>query len=160
MQRTLPIAIDTPCGADFASMTPLARRERLCTACDRKVHDLSGRTDEEVRALLAAGPACIRYLYDANGQRIDELPPGAALVPARSLLSHRSTQRWLRAAALASSAIVFEACGGNDGGRRFADPSGMPGYGAPATELDTNEEDAGADAADTGPSAIDAGRTP
>jgi hypothetical protein len=121
-----PITIDTPCGADFASMTPVAQRQRLCRACDKQVHDLSGRSDDEVRALLTAGPVCIRYLYDANGRIVHQLPRNATLVPARALLSRSDRQRWMQAAAIATSALVFEACGGNDGARRFTDPSTIP----------------------------------
>lgn len=154
MQPDLPLPIHTPCGADFAAMTPVQRRERLCVACDRVVHDLTGRSDEEVRSLLADGPACIRYLYDASGRRLDALPPGATLVPARALLSRSARRRWLQTAALATSVIVLEACGGNDGGRMFSDPTTMPGVypSLPDGPDGSNGQDAGAeDAADAGP---------
>lgn len=130
--------------------------ERSCTACDRKVHDLSGCSDDEVRALLATGPACIRYLYDASGRRLHELPEGATLVPARALLSRRNRQRWLRAAALANAVIVLEACGGNDGGRRFEVPGAMPGARSPDSVPAELDEDAGADAVDAGAASTDA----
>lgn len=114
----LPVAIDTPCGADWNAMTPAGARKRLCGSCDKVVHDLAKRTDDEVEALLANGPVCVRYLYDVHGRRVLEAPAGARIIPAQKLLSKIAQSRWARVAAIAGSAIVFEACGGNDGGYR------------------------------------------
>jgi hypothetical protein len=127
----LPIAIDTPCGADFSSMTAHGARARLCGACDKVVHDLSGRTDDEVEGLLADGPVCVRYLYDVHGQRLTSPPPNARVIPAGTLLSKVAQSRWLRAAALASTAIVFEACGGNNGYRNGPMPRAWENQPAP-----------------------------
>jgi hypothetical protein len=57
MTTRLPVPLRTPCAADFSSMTVLDARARLCAACDAVVHDVSGRTEGEIRALLAGGPA-------------------------------------------------------------------------------------------------------
>ena len=134
----LPIAIDTPCGADWNAMTPAGAKKRLCASCDKVVHDLAKRTDDEIDALLAGGPVCVRYLYDVHGRRLLEAPAGARIIAAQRLLSKVARSRWARAAAIAGSAIIFEACGGNDGGRsRVPEPMMQRGPDA----------DAGADAA-------------
>jgi hypothetical protein len=43
---------------------------RLCAACDKVVHDLSGLTEAESRTLLAgtSQSLCVRYLHDATGR--------------------------------------------------------------------------------------------
>jgi len=115
MQRD-EIPITTPCGADWTSMTPVEARARLCAACNKVVHDLSAMSEAEVRKVIGGGPVCVRYLYDVHGRVIlGGAPEGAKIVPAGALLSKAARSKWLRAAALAASAIVFEACGGNDG---------------------------------------------
>lgn len=111
------VPIHSPCGADFAKMSATELRERFCRACETTVHDLSGRSDAEIQQLLEAGPACVRYVYDRSGKILDRVPEGATLVPARSLMSKLQKSRWLVAAALATTTVVFEACGGNSGGR-------------------------------------------
>jgi hypothetical protein len=85
--------IATPCGVDWRAMSRRghARRARLCSACDKLVHDLSAMAEHEARALLHAPPAeglCIRYLHDANGNLWFEPGGGAAVVPASRLARH------------------------------------------------------------------------
>jgi hypothetical protein len=112
-RRDVPIT--TPCGADWTEMTPKGARARLCAACDKVVHDLSAMDEDSVNGLLAAGPACVRYLYDAHGRVLFDVPANARIVPASALLSKAARSKWLALAAVAASAIVFEACGGNNG---------------------------------------------
>lgn len=136
--------------------------QRLCSACDKTVHDLSAMRAEDARALLASGPACVRYLYDASGKVLRApLPAEARIVPASALLTRAAKSKWLAAAMMAASAIVFEACGGNNGmggasgaldepKRPGADPrpgDAVPDAGAgdaasDATDVDANDVDA------------------
>jgi hypothetical protein len=110
------IRIDTPCGADWSQMTATDARARLCAQCNKVVHDLTAMTEREVRGVVGDGPVCVRYLYDVHGRVLfGGAPAGAKIVPASALLSRAARSRWLAAAALAATAIVFEACGGNDG---------------------------------------------
>jgi hypothetical protein len=114
--RTSDVPIVTPCGADWSEMTAVEARARLCAACDKKVHDLSAMDEGAVRELRATGPLCVRYLYDRHGKIIfGALPEGTKVVPAAALLSKVAKSKWLAAAAVAASAIVFEACGGASG---------------------------------------------
>ncbi len=65
--RMLPIA--RPCTGSFAAMRG-DDRTRFCDACRKEVHDLSARTEEEARALLAAARGarlCVRFARDARG---------------------------------------------------------------------------------------------
>jgi hypothetical protein len=65
--RLLPIA--RPCDASFAAMEGDAQR-RHCAECDKHVHDLSARTEDEARALLRAARGttlCVRFARDALG---------------------------------------------------------------------------------------------
>jgi hypothetical protein len=111
------VPITTPCDADWSTMSPTETRARLCAACDKVVHDLSAMDEREVRAVLRDGPACVRYVYDLHGRIVlGGVPDGARVVPAGSLLSKAAKNKWLRVAAVAATAIVFEACGGNNGG--------------------------------------------
>jgi hypothetical protein len=73
-------------------------------------------TEREVREVVGQGPVCVRYLYDVHGQVIlGGAPAGARVVPASALLSKAARSRFLAAATLAATAIVFEACGGGSG---------------------------------------------
>ncbi len=153
------VAITTPCGADWTEMSPRGARARLCAACDKVVHDLSAMDEDAVRELVAAGPACVRYLYDVHGRILFGGPPaGAKVIPASSLLSKAARSKWAAMAAVAASAIVFEACGGNDGGRGYteerdagpapkATPAPAPVERVPA---DAGIADDAGDAADAG----------
>ena len=110
------IPIDTPCGADWSQMAATEARARLCVECNKVVHDLTAMSEREVRGVVGAGPVCVRYLYDVHGRVLfGGAPAGAKIVPASALLSKAGRSRWLAAAALAATAVVFEACGGNDG---------------------------------------------
>lgn len=136
--------------------------ERLCSACDKTVHDLSAMSADDARALLSGGPACVRYLYDANGNVLrGPVAQDARIVPASALLSRAAKSKWLAAAMMAASAIVFEACGGNNGmggasgaldepKRTGADPrpgdaehdAGAGDAAADVTDVDANDVDA------------------
>ena len=111
------IPIHTPCGADWSKMSAVEAKARLCKDCDKVVRDVGKMSEGEVRAALSNGPVCVRYLYDAHGNVIfGDAPLGATVVPASALLSKVMKSKWLAAAALAAVPLVFEACGGNDGG--------------------------------------------
>jgi len=113
-------AIVTPCDADWSGMTPVEARRRLCAACDKVVHDLSAMSERDARQALRSGPICVRYLHDVHGNIVHGDLGHATIVPASAL----TAKRWLRGAVIAASAaaaaLVFEACGGTDGG--FSDP--------------------------------------
>jgi len=126
------VPIHTPCGADWSRMTPAEARTRLCAQCNKTVHDLSTRSEEEIRTMLGAGPVCVRYLYDLHGNvLLAGAPSGATIIPAKALLSKAQKTRWLAAAALAAVPIVFEACGGNGGGFEGEWPSNDAGDAGP-----------------------------
>jgi hypothetical protein len=104
--------ISTPCDADWKSMSPRGAA-RLCSMCDKLVHDLSAMTEGEARALLgtrSAAGLCIRYLYDAEGQiwfgnrAPDRLVPAGRLARRGALMA--------TAAALVIVPALTEACGG------------------------------------------------
>lgn len=139
------VPITTPCGADWSDMTAVDARARLCASCNKVVHDLSAMDERDVRRTVSAGPVCVRYLYDAHGRVLFGAPEGATVVPASALLSKAARNKWLRAAALAATAIVFEACGGNDGGYGRTAPAAEDG-GARDPDLEPGP-DADADAA-------------
>lgn len=144
-------------------MSTVEARARLCADCNKIVHDVSAMQAHEVRGLLAEGPVCVRYLYDVHGRvLLGGAPPGARIVPASALLSRVARSKWLAAAAVAASAIVFEACGGNDGrgnsdprdradagasGPTAAEPPGER-VGSRPTLGDGGQEDAGNDSGD------------
>jgi hypothetical protein len=150
------VPIHSPCGADWSAMSSVEARARLCADCNKVVHDVSAMEAEEVRGLLSAGPVCVRYLYDVHGKvLLGGAPAGARIVPASALLSRISRSKWLAAAAVAASAIVFEACGGNNGlggasgaldepdsGRRANPEPASPDAGSDA-KSDAGDQDAG-----------------
>lgn len=167
------VPIHTPCGADWSGMSSVEARARLCADCNKVVHDVSAMKAHEVRGLLAAGPVCVRYLYDVHGRvLLGGAPPGARIVPASALLSRVARSKWLAAAAVAASAIVFEACGGNDGrgstsgdlDRADAAPSRPSSATEPGERVaphptvgDGGQADSGSDAGDPDASDPDAG---
>lgn len=142
------VPITTPCGASFDGMSAVDAARRMCASCNKLVHDLSAMSEADARTTVADGPVCVRYLYDVHGNVLFSAPPGARVVPAGALLSKATKSRWLRAAALAATAIVFEACGGNDGAARDV-----------GVERNTREPDADAGSPTTPPPrvAADAG---
>lgn len=155
------VPIVTPCNADWSGMSSVEARARLCADCNKVVHDVSAMKAREVRDLLDEGPVCVRYLYDVHGRvLLGGAPEGARIVPASALLSRVARSKWLAAAAVAASAIVFEACGGADGRNRSSgalDPpdggssSPMPGAPfepGPRTGAQPITGDGGSDAAD------------
>lgn len=154
------IPIHTPCGADWSSMDAVEARARLCAECNKVVHDVSAMKASEVRGLLADGPVCVRYLYDVHGRvLLGGAPAGARIVPASALLSRVARSKWLAAAAVAASAIVFEACGGNngqDGG--WSDAGAPPITPAPNPAQRTGADPTASDGGDAGDAAdADAG---
>lgn len=154
------VPIVTPCDADWSGMSSVEARARLCADCNKVVHDVSAMKAREVRDLLAEGPVCVRYLYDVHGRvLLGGAPEGARIVPASALLSRVARSKWLAAAAVAASAIVFEACGGADGRNGSSgaleppDASssqtlGDPSEPAPRTGAQPTTGDGGTDAAD------------
>lgn len=65
--RALPIL--SPCSESFDAMTGDERR-RHCAVCDKDVHDLSARTEDEAKALLRAAAGtriCVRYAATPKG---------------------------------------------------------------------------------------------
>jgi hypothetical protein len=84
VMRMLPIA--RPCTESFAAM-PGDDKTRFCDKCQKHVHDLSARTEEEARALFreARGErTCVRFAKDASG---NVLFRAAALAAAVSVTS-------------------------------------------------------------------------
>ncbi len=71
MKKTA-IRIDTPCHADWASMSP-KDRGRFCGECKKVVHEIAKMTECEAKALLSGarnGDLCVRYVYDAYGNML------------------------------------------------------------------------------------------
>ena len=65
----LRLSIAAPCSERFADMRG-DERARFCDKCQKPVHDLSARTEQEVQALLrerAGQRLCVRYRKDADG---------------------------------------------------------------------------------------------
>jgi hypothetical protein len=118
--------------------------------------------EDEVRALVAGGPVCVRYLYDVHGKMIlGAAPAGARIVPAGSLLSKAARSKWLAAAALAATPLLFEACGGNAGGvggeyvepdARAPEPTPPPAPTGHAPAHPSVDDDGGSDAGTDAPS--------
>lgn len=115
------------CGADFGDMSPVTANARLCEQCSTRVHDL---TDPDVPAANpTAERRCIRYVYDARGELVrGDVPAGAAIIPARKLLTKKRRERWLAVAAVASFPLLLEACGEDIG----------PGYGDAGADADAD----------------------
>jgi hypothetical protein len=66
---TLHLPIAAPCSEPFAGMSG-DEHARFCGKCQKTVHDLSTRTEQEARALLrerAGQRLCVRYLRDTAG---------------------------------------------------------------------------------------------
>lgn len=101
------VAIESPCGLDFSSMTRREASKRFCGSCATYVHDLSSMTEDEARALLAAKASenlCVRYLADDSGQIAfkPDVPSSALTRFARSLM----------AAAVMTAPVTLTACMG------------------------------------------------
>lgn len=62
------ISIQSPCNADWASMTG-DERKRFCGECRKHVHDLSSMSPAEADALVrdAKGRLCVRFQPDVSG---------------------------------------------------------------------------------------------
>ncbi len=101
------VPIESPCDADFSSMTRKEATRRFCGSCKKHVNDLSHMTETEARTLLAAPVTeglCIRYLADERGQ-LHFLPD----VPVSTLTRFR---RAALAAAVLAAPLSLTACMG------------------------------------------------
>jgi hypothetical protein len=135
------VAIATPCGERWQSMTPDAGG-RLCATCDKVVHDLSQLSEERAKRLLASKQnLCVRYLFDEHGNIWFEgdRPPLAARLLNRA-------KRGAFAAAAIAAPLVLQACMGS-----------APGEYEPATAVDAGDADAGAGYVPANPDLGDAG---
>jgi hypothetical protein len=129
-------SLATPCGADWRGMRPQGGAARLCADCNKLVHDLSGMTEPQARALLGRPRnegLCIRYLHDEQGNIwFRGSAPPELVAPGR--LVRRGFAALAGAAALIAVPSLLEACGGaspND--PRSAQLSqAAPTVGAPA----------------------------
>ena len=156
--------IATPCGADWRTMQPRGNA-RLCETCDKVVHDLSGRSEAEARALLRTRPnegLCIRYLHDAEGNVWFGGDGPARLVPPSRLA--RGASLAAAATALLVAPLLIEACGGAaPDAQGYYDNTAAAGDGGPSdtfgTDADAAKSDSAADgdAATGDPAASDAG---
>jgi hypothetical protein len=89
--RMLPIA--RPCTESFAAM-PGDDKTRFCDKCQKHVHDLSARTEEEARALFRearGGRTCVRFAKDASGNVLFRAAALAAAVSVTSCSSAAPT---------------------------------------------------------------------
>jgi hypothetical protein len=152
LKREIPIV--TPCGADWSTMAPAEAKRRLCVECNKHVHDVSAMSEAEARDAIAGGTACVRYLYDRDGNVLFGAPPeGARIVPASALLAKNARTKWLAAAAMIAAPLVFEACGGAGG---YARPDAMERQDGGGTDdqervpADPIVDDASADAGGDG----------
>ncbi len=68
------LQLNFECGEDWEAMGGEGAR-RHCARCDEAVTNLSGLTQAEAEALIAAGPGCIRYGVDASGEVVFEPEP-------------------------------------------------------------------------------------
>jgi len=76
-------------------------KTRFCDSCVKEVHDLSARTEEEARALLAAARGtriCVRFARDSSGAVRFRAVTLAAAVSVAACASHQ-TQRAVAAPA-------------------------------------------------------------
>ena len=158
--------IAEPCKVDWTKMTP-AEGGRFCGDCKKVVKNLSSMTEREARKLLRTqndGQLCVRYLYDKHGNMFFGADAPKPDVPV-SMLS-----RAKRVAAVAGLTIASAACSAvTDASDSLTsstqaqhkddpnDPEDHPELyqnmgGAPAYDDPEIEADAGADAADAGPS--------
>ena len=67
--KTTDIAIATPCGQDWQSMSP-REKSRFCGECKKVVHDLRTMKEKDAKALLSTPSTeglCVRYMYDEEG---------------------------------------------------------------------------------------------
>jgi hypothetical protein len=104
-----------PCGRDFATMDKVDGG-RLCTECDKVVHDLSSMSEADAGALMGCRDApslCVRYLYDESGRIVfgQAAVAQAHIVPSYRLTA-RMRERAVQAALLVAPLVLFEACGG------------------------------------------------
>ena len=131
---------------------------RLCSTCDKLVHDLSAMTEREARTLLrtqATRGLCIRYLHDATGEIWFGNGSSDGLVPASRLARRGAVMA--TAAALVLTPVLTEACGGanpnpNPYGNTYeaADASGATGQERRASDPSVLGADGGTDVASDG----------
>lgn len=133
MRSKLPLPLAAPCEAEWETMREVPdSADRFCETCEKTVHNLSGRTREEIRALLKSTPnLCVRYLYEPHRGLVRD---GAT----------RTLTRFAAAAALVTAPTLLQACGGL-GPIPRDEPAYHPEYLQSPAERST-EPDAGADA--------------
>lgn len=74
--RDFKVTLPAPCDESWDAMAPRGRN-RLCTACDTVVHDLSAMTVDEADALLDSGePICVRASIGRDGTIRTATPAG------------------------------------------------------------------------------------
>ena len=86
---------------------------RLCSTCDKLVHDLSAMTEREAHTLLRTQSIrglCIRYLHDADGEIWFGNGGAERLVPTGRLARRGAVIA--AAAAIVLTPVLTEACGG------------------------------------------------
>jgi len=127
------VPVSFPCGADFSAM-PDVEGGRLCATCKTVVRDLSSMRESEARSVLdaqATSRLCIRYLYDGAGSVVfaERDVAGAKIIPDHAL-TRRAKTRLLQTAMLAAPLVLFQACGGANGGGFSPDAQaeGVGGY--------------------------------
>jgi hypothetical protein len=107
------IAIASPCGQDWRSMTP-RDGGRFCGDCKKVVRNLSDLSEQDARTLLDANTnaeLCVRYLHDKHGKVFfaGEVPAHARIIPIGALLQR--AKYVAAAAALMSTATGCELVG-------------------------------------------------
>ncbi|MBA3822140.1 MAG: hypothetical protein H0X17_24860, partial [Deltaproteobacteria bacterium] len=80
--RLRTIAVETPCHADWNTMTirdARAEAVRHCGSCNKDVFNLSAMTESEAEALLdSAEEHCVRYYYRPDGTLVSSRCADAA----------------------------------------------------------------------------------
>jgi hypothetical protein len=138
--RREDLPIELPCARDWNTMTA-AGMKRFCADCKKLVHDLSAMSEPEAKALLASsGDLCVRYVHDAEGTIVFDVPEGT-LVRAK---------RYAAVAVAAALPMSLAACMGAAPAREPMVPDQPPytqtmGYPAQPVAVDA---DGGAPAAD------------
>jgi hypothetical protein len=85
--RTIHLPVAEPCHERWDAMEPAAQG-RFCQRCTTAVHDVSGLTEPETAALLAANAGrsiCVRYAHDAAGNIRHRRPAALAMVAVAAL---------------------------------------------------------------------------
>lgn len=106
------IQIPEPCDADWDAMTP-AEQGRFCSACQKKVHDLSAMPESDAQRFLESDDdICISYLSNAAGE--------VRFQPERVVPLHRLVRRASMATA-AGLSMALAACAPHGDGPQIED---------------------------------------